>query len=484
MFDDNQEYLHGRLILEGKLIYRDFHSFFPPFADYHTSLTLLFTENILILRYIHSFIFAFLPPLIFLLGRYISKSAPLSFLAALLIIFGPNRPDKYFLFTFLLLSFLLVFQALRSERYKYVFLTLSGCLYSIILLFRYDLTVYYVIASCFLVLMHNFQKRENFRNFLLSSAKYLVVLLLPVVLVIGILLFWSFINNNLNNLIQSIVIVAIGSNYHSSVNLLTLGNLFPSEISPQSVNSAFEGWLYIYILSIAGLLIYFLFKTFKIKKIEDRVAGAMIVPFLLAIPYILPRMDTGHLFKGSMSILVLLPFVLSRSGKVLRKWFVFITILVLFAFIARSYNWTKFNDSYVDFKRKGSVFMNSSYTQASTRISSDTYLKAVDFLSSSRQQYVFAAPYMGSLYYFSDKNPPVKYSNLLVGYTEAGAEDYIIEGIESKDVERIIYDPDGGPNRDIGGAKIIYPKLNSYLLSNFEISFKSREGWLFLLKPN
>jgi len=474
IFDDNQQYLSARSINEGGLIYRDFQSFFPPGSDYHVSVFLTFTQNIIHLRYLHSLIFAFFPVLIFWLNYQVTKKVSISFVPSLLLIFIPNRPDKYFLHAFLALTLVFFYRYLKDKHPKY--LIISGAIISITILFRYDFSLYLLSSYVIVILLSN--------NKLKSNLKELIRLL--VFPLFGLLAFLYFIfKNSIATLAyKQIVIVPLTASAKLKTNLLfPLNELGKSDSIVVIANILLESilyWIFISILVCSLIII----RKGHLKKHDKYFSITLVLSCVFALPYMLGNMDSGHLLKTGYPIVLLLAICMNSLRSELSKniGLIFLSLLVLL-FTMRSIFWVNFNNQIVDFSEKGKFYMNSSFVDGTSRVSADTYKKAVEFLKISDNEYVFAAPYMSSLYYFSDKRPPTIYENLLGGYTfEPYGEEYIIDQICTKKVERVVYDPERGRMAKLGGMKMIYPQVHDFITRNYMTVYESREGWLFMIE--
>ena len=466
IFDDGQMLLNATRILEGQIIYQDFQSFFPPIMDYHAANVLMLSKDIVFIRVLHSLLAATISVLVYKHLRGLGVNKYLSVASALVVILIPARPDKYYIHAYIIASFIALYEYIIKGGKKHLWY--SGILIAIASVFRYDLALYSYLAGA--ATLFFFTKSHK--------VKSVICYLIPAALIWAVHLGVLHSAGLLEGFITQALIVpyAVTQQLHKNV---LFPNFDPLDIASYAelLQSALY-WFYFVTVISGGLLLVS-------KKLKREIKLTVFYAFsiaVLSIFYVLGNMDSGHILKGALFFVLIIPFGYKYAPKLLGKAYLLAFFLIIVGFLVQSVWILRFYDSKADLSKLGSVRINSSYISGTSRPSAQTLEEAVDFLRQAKGENVIALPQHSALYYAANKNSPLVYAAILQSYTyEPFDEKYIVEEIESANIERIVYDPDGGVLRSHGGFRNQYPTVHEYILANYKVIKTTPEGWLFML---
>lgn len=482
---DQGESLHNALrILAGDLPYTDFFAIFPPLDNYFYALIFyLFGESTLVPRLISSFIFAFTPPLIFLILR---RSLPFVYaiIPSFLVVFLDLNVERLFFFTPVLLGVYLFLRGIDSKDKRRLFY--SGLFLGLAGLMRVDIPGTYLLGCVVALIAYvklGYLKKQKI------IFKYFIYLILGFLMTFGVSLIWMAYKGLLFSFYSNSVIKSIEITKLHSLPFPRFVNLVPDTLSASALSESYQVLLgYSILISYVGIAILLIRNRDLVRK------NLEILVFLFsgvfALPYIFGRSDLGHLVKGGFPFLILgtvLLYKVVKSKRGVLK-FVFFAIIILFfvANFVQSLWWVRFNDRNTTIN--GNILrLNSRYLTGSTIPSESTISKTTEFLrlNSKKNEPVLVIPYMAGLYYLSDRPAPTKFNNLLAGFitTEDGEMEFI-ENVEKANVYVVVYDPENGPKMKTSQMKDYNPLIHEYVMNNFEIVEKTEEGWLLMIKRN
>ncbi len=480
MFDYGESLHNGSRILEGMKLYKEIWSFFPPGDTYFPAIILKFLPGFLSIRYVESFFFSlFVVVLAFITKKIINKKY--AFLLSILIVFSNPQTYTWFILLPFYLSVVYIFKFLESNIRKYLFY--SGICLGVGCLFRHDKYVTFLVALTVAVFISYFNKKINIKRKILNSA----IVFIGSMVIVTPLIYWLIQNGTLSIFLRLAFIKgpAISSQFSTGFWGLTV---FSNPLSFRGVYDAFTIFVYLFCLSIFILFSTFLFKRIKKEKKFKLITKYILTLFLVAlaeIPYAYSVIDLGHLLTASMAVWVLGLYLIYEKSKefpIYTKRIIkfFFTILFLGNFITNF--WTIL---YYDSKLNilgDMVNINSSYTSGTTHPTKETVLKTIDFIESNskKNDYILAVPYHSMFYYISERRDPLKYDNFLLGYVSQDDEPEIIEVLQKRDINVVIYDTANGP---LGRRfQDYYPSIHNYLIENYKIIDESEEGWFFMLK--
>lgn len=483
IWDDGAYYTNAKRIISGEVIYKDFQSLFPPLNDYFVAFLVQFVStNIVTLRLVTLLIALLLFPTFFIIGKLLTLSKWISLFIATLPFLAALRPEVLYIHSIFYLGFLFLLIFIW-QKHK-LLLLLSGLLLALGFWLRIDTGVYFTITAAVVVILSDLFLRKLVLRKTLAD---LFILFIPLALSLVVVFLVLLQKGLMMTTIQQIVVVPINITSVIKVNLVSLNNLLNFTLNPKYLNKTFEGWVYIGFMLVYISSIVLVFKSLKKKIVEQTVVLVGLITLVtLAIPYLFGRMDIGHLLKGGMAYFLLGGYVFMKTKSKILKWALAgYAIAIFLGFLAISFWWLSFNYTRYSFGDKGALFLNSRYVPNSTRITGKTLQSAADFLKSSENEYVFAAPYMSSLYYLSNKKSPVLYDSLINKYIfEPYNEEYVVREIVQKRVDHIVYDREKGPDGESSAMKNYYPIIDDYLMKNFEVIQESKDGWLFMQRKN
>ncbi len=476
---DGSHFANAARIIDGDIIYRDFHSYFPPLHDYFLAFLMKYISgNIVIIRISQLIISMSLYPTFLFLARKLGSSRKESVFIASLPFLAILRPELMFIHAIFYVGFLLLVAFIYTKRRHLLFL--SGLTLALGFLFRIEVGMVYIFCCTIMLLVSScLLWKESYKKLFVNLSTFI----LPVLAIFGITLIWLGQKEIIVPMIEQSLFIPIKVAKAIRINLLTVENLFPQNISYKNLNKTFEGWVYVGFIFIFTFTILEFIKSFKKKIGKKEIVGmGLLLIIFIFLPYIFGRMDMGHLLKGGMGFILLGGYLFTKTEhqvvKTLVRIYVFVSVM---GFVVTSVWWIYFFNSFYNFGSKGGLYINSKYVANSTKISGNTIQQANQFLSESENKYVFALPYMPVLYYLSDKKSPVVYDSLLVkSIVEPYNLEYIIRELETKEVDRIVYDRYKVPSGIANSMKDYAPALDEYILTHFRTIVETEDGWLLM----
>lgn len=294
-FYDYGETLHNATrLLNGEVLYKDIWALFPPGFSYFPALIFeIFGKNLLIIRYVESFLFAILVMLIIILAREF-LSPRMLILLSLALIFSDLNIYLLFPYVFFYGSLLLAILYLKSRSPRLIFF--SGLTVGLGFLFRHDLAIITVLTIGLILLVS-----DKIKSASLIFLFGLAVFVLPTLIFIGKI--WSLKEFLYLALIKAPQISKALSPGFSLKSILTL------DLS------------YSHALQVFTLLFYLVYITIflliTLKFINDRKRKIVILSLfifgLLQIPHAISVFEMGHLVKAGIPAIIL-GFYLVQEG--------------------------------------------------------------------------------------------------------------------------------------------------------------------------
>lgn len=477
LVDEGESLHNAQRILSGELPYRDFFAIFPPLDNYFYAIIFwIFGESVVIPRIVASLIFAFVPVLLFLIGKRIMPRI-YALLPALLIIFLDVNIERLYFFTPVLLGFYLFLK----DRFF-----LSGFFLGLASLIRLDITGTFLFGAVTGPVLSYWvsQGKDWVRQWFVQSLKTGLGYALPI----AALLFWLIKQGILSSFleqafIQPVVITSLHSLPFPSPSDLVPGTFSLAGLS-QAYGAAYGYSLLLVYLAVVALLL----KEGKRMLRKSPETVMLLLSGLIALPYVFGRSDIGHMVKGGIPFLVLGAYLLYQVRA--RFHFLLTSVLWLLVFgvflinIAQSVWWLEFNNQKVELDGYR-LRVNGEYVEGSTIPSAQTLQETVAFVreNTAKDEPVLLLPYMAGLYFLTDRPSPTKFNNVLAGFINSKeGESEFIKKVEESGVRVVVYDPENGPKMKTRRLQDYNPLIHNYLLEKFEIIEKTQEGWLLMEK--
>lgn len=475
---DEGESLHNALrILGGEIPYRDFYSPLFPLDTYWGVVAFkLFGVSAFSPRLLSSIVFSFLPPVLFLIASKIMQKK-YALVSCILIVFMDVNVERLYFFTPLFIGFFLFLTFLKNNEKVKVFL--SGLAIGIASLVRVDMGLAFSLGIYLAYSIHLISLKKGFNekaNIFLETVFYFSLgFLLPI----SLLFCWLYSKGILTEFYQATILSPVEVTKNYSLPLPSFFSLFPEEITISSLLLSYRTFLTYLILAVYLFSAALLLKGGKSFWKKQPVFLFVFSVGLMLLPYALGRNDIGHLLKGGLPFLILGSYIISKFS--FKKIALFVPFIILIASLVQNIWWINFNST--AFKtRYGTIRINSEYTEGSTLVTSDTLVRTIEFISKEEKDFM-TAPYMAGVYFLVGKRSQTYFDNIFAGYLETrGGEKEFIKELENLKMERLVYDPQNGPESDISSLKSYYPHLHEYFLDNYEVEYTSPEGWMFMIK--
>lgn len=468
---DEGESLHNAVrILEGGLPYKDFFAIFPPLDNYIFAIIFgIFGKSVLLPRLLMSFVFSFAPPIMFLIiSKYSNKLIALVF--SIIIIFIDLNVERLYIFT-------PIFAALYLFE---VNIFLSGVLLGLISLIRFDLPGTFLVGMLTTLVIQLFDKVNKVKT-VLRILKLISGYSLPIIL--GLIWMWEkkILNLFFKSTIQNSVLI---TKLHH-IPAPSIVKILPKDFNLSSLAVSYESFYFYLVIGI--LCVSFFVVVFSLREIikNHQILLVIIISGILSIPYVFGRTDMGHVVKGTMPSLFLLPYLLKKV-KVFNK-FKSAFLLIIFAFVIipnlfQSIWWIRFNDTNITIGGY-KLRINSKIVTGSTVPGAFGLKNAVQFLEdSSQNEKVLALPYLAGVYFLSSKNPPGMYNNLLAGFitTDEDQEKYI-NLLRASEVKKVVYARYTGPKMFKNKLFEYNSRIDEYIMKNYKIVDENENGWLLMV---
>ncbi len=468
LLDEGESLHNATRILAGELPYRDFFAIFPPLDNYFFALIFsLFGKSVIAPRLVMSIIFAFAPAFMFLiLTKYVKTVVAV--VPVFLLVFLDLNVERLYFFTPIFVAIYLI--------NKNIFI--SGLLLGLASLIRADIPGTYLAGLGLALLIGSLYNHEKFGLIFKKLVVFGLGYLIPVLTVT----YWMYANNILALFIKSAILDSVIITKLHDLPFPSILHIIPSTLSLSAFAASYEA-TYTYLM-LAVYIVFFCFLMVNWREVvkKDISIVGLFFAGVLALPYVFGRSDMGHIVKGSMPFLFLAAYLFTKLRTKYLTFFATCVVLMLFlAGIVQSIWWIRFNNTTVSIGGY-SLRINSSYSPGSTAVTADTLEKSVEFLKHSEQgEKVLALPYMAGIYFLADRQPPIKFYNLLAGFiTSAEEENEFISQVRQLKIKRLIYTPETGPRMEKNKLRDYNPLIHEFIMANYKPVAETKEGWLLM----
>lgn len=475
---DEGEYLHNGLrIIRGDIPYRDFFSYLPPLYNYWNVFAFkLFGVSAFSPRLLNSFIFSFVPVLYYLIVRRFS-SRIIATLIAISIGFMELSMERLYYHSFTFGSLFCYFAYLRNNR-KEIGL-LSGLLLGIATLFRIDVALQLLLG---LTIVSVFYQFHNSSEWVYASLKQLITIGAGFLVPVAGSLYWLTSHNALSQFVRSSVVTPSAFFKSQTLPFPKPWNIFPASLSPKDIFSSYEAFFMHLIVLIYLLAMYLIIKNWKHVWKNTPELPTFLIVAVFTTPYIFSRPDLGHMVKGGLPAFFVAAYILEKIKKPALKYALLgIPLILILVGVAQLIWWTRFFDTELR-TPNGVIRTNSSTAKNSTLVSADTIKKSLAFIdkNSSPEDQVLIIPYMAGLYFLSNRPSKSYVGNIYYSYIPD--EGKFVEELRRLNLKVVIYDLSNAPPGFSQKLHEFYPKIDEYIMDNFEIVEESPEGWMFLVR--
>jgi hypothetical protein len=294
-------------LMDGQLIYRDFHHTYAPGRFYLIALAFqAFGRNLLVERYVFAFLEAVKCLLAFLIVRELTRSW-WSLLAPFLIMIAPGPWHKVF---FSSVGFVATYAVVLSIRRRPGFLVVAGLVVGCCAFFRQDVAGFAFLGGLAGIAIHGLTEHRGVRDLFLR-----VVLLAAGILIIAApVLLYFHLHEALKPMIHQITVDGMRDNMTNRIPYPGLG----------AVTRVDSSYL-LYVLPVK-LLFYLPFAVYALtllvilRRVLSRkwtpAATSLVVVALvsiLAFNQSVWRSDLGHLLQSMQYVFLLIPVVLASG---------------------------------------------------------------------------------------------------------------------------------------------------------------------------
>jgi len=448
-------------LMEGQLIYRDFHHTYAPGRFYlMAGVFKVFGKNLLAERYVFAFLEALKCMLAFLIVREVTGSR-LAFVAPLLVMIAPGPWHKVF---FSSLGFLATYMVLVSYRRRPAFLLFTGVVIACCAVFRQDVAGFATVGGLAALVIHGLTEGRGVAD----SLRRIVYLAAGIAAVAVPFLVYFHLEGALEPMIHKITVDGMRDNLTNRMPYPGLGARTPLDSSYLA-----------YVLPVR-LLFYLPFPAYGLaaatiiwsalrRRWQPAMTSLLVVTAVsvLAFNQSMWRSDLGHLLQSMQYVFLLIPVMLAIAFRRLGKggWSSALKVLLVvlppaflvWASIGVVAGSTDFRVMPV-FEKEGLSVGDVEYLgSAAVRVGNDTrleierarvYVRPVEAkfftalgrfldMNTSPGDYVLAVPQLQMLYFFYDRKNPTRYAHYRRGI-EPEDEDRYIADIEAHSTEYIL----------------------------------------------
>jgi hypothetical protein len=446
-------------IMEGQVIYRDFHHTYAPGRFYLVAAAFgVFGKNILVERVLFALLQALKCGLAFLIVRSVVKNG-FAYLAPVLIMIAPGPWHKVF---FSSLGFLAAYVVMRSIHRSLSYLVLCGVVVGLCALFRQDVAGVAVIGGVAGMLLRELERREGFSVLI----RRLACLLAGIVIVIVPVVLYFHAQGALGPMVHKITRDGMIDNMTNRIP-------YPGLAARAGVDSQYLGYilpvrLLFYVPFAAYVLAaVVIIKNFVTPGLSRRLTDLVVITIasVLAFNQSVWRSDIGHLLQTMQYVYLLVPIVLASTYSYLtsgwdpgssRRWalkgglLLAGPVLLFWAAFGCTVGSTDSRTA-ARFAREGVSIGDTEYIgSALLRMGNDTdlglerapvYVRKIEasFFTAVKSyldahtlpgDYVLAVPQLQMIYFLFDRKNPTRYAHYRRAL-EPAEEDRYIEDIES-----------------------------------------------------
>jgi hypothetical protein len=303
-------------IMEGQVIYRDFHHTYAPGRFYLLGAVFAVTgKHILAERFVFVLLQALKCMLAFLIVRRITRS-DYAYLAPLLIVAAPGPWHKVFFSSVGLLSVYAIMSALRRDTAKSYLL--AGVAAGACAVFRQDAAGFAVIGGAAAVVVFHIKERRGVGGIL----KRWLWLAAGACAVIGAVFLWFYSHDALGAMLHKIAVEGMKDNMTNRIPYPPLGaaggidRTYVSYILP--VKALFYLPPVVYAVSACAAVWLAITSS---RRLQYAYMICLLVVAVLAFNQAAWRSDLSHLLQSAQYVFVLIPILLWAADMFLRRRF-------------------------------------------------------------------------------------------------------------------------------------------------------------------
>ena len=498
-------------ILDGQVIYRDFHHTYAPGSFYlMAGLFKAFGHNILIERLVFALLEAMKCAVAFLIVRRITRSI-FAYLAPLLLALAPGPWHKVFFPAF---GFLALYVVLVATARPAIWYLVAGAVIGLCALFRQDVAGFAAIAAAIAVAVEGVRLKSALR----LPIKKLAYLVAGMVVVVGPVLCLFYRANALRPMIHKIAVDGMLDNMTNRIPFPGLGAragfdaAFLKHVLP--VKIFFYLPFAVYVLAAAVCLRALARRAWQV---EHTLLLAVLAAAVMAFNQSMWRSDVGHLLQSMQYVFLVVPVLLAslhrlvarraRAGArvvVVAKWVLLAVAPLALFWVTMSCTGAAGDPklaarflaegvSVGDSEYAGSILVRAGnsvkldiprapiyVTPGEARFFSEIgrFLEA----NTSPGEYVLAVPQLQTLYFLFDRRNPTRYAHYRRSLAPEEERRYI-EDIESHGTKYILL------TEPFEGARLgqtsesfgEYAKpVRDWILANYQSV--GRIGWVMILR--
>jgi hypothetical protein len=448
-------------LMDGQLIYRDFHHTYAPGRFYLVAAVFkVFGKNLLAERYVFVVLEALKCMLAFLIVREVTGSR-LALLAPLLVVIAPGPWHKVF---FSSLGFLATYVVIVSYRRRPMCLLFTGFVLACCAVFRQDVAGFATVGAIAALVIHGLTEGRG----VVDSLRRIVYLGAGIAVFAVPFLLYFHLQGALGPMIHKITVDGMRDNLTNRMPYPGLGARTPVDSSYLAYVLPVRLLFYLpfaaYGLAVSAIIWSALRRRWRPAMTSFLVVTAVSV---LAFNQSMWRSDLGHLLQSMQYVFLLIPAILAiglrRLGKGGRNSALKVVLVVLppaflvWASIGVVAGSTDFRMMPVFAKEGLSVGDVEYLGSVAVRVGNDTrlelerarvYVRPVEAkfftalgrfldMNTSPGDYVLAVPQLQMLYFFYDRKNPTRYAHYRRGI-EPEDEDRYIADIEAHGTEYIL----------------------------------------------
>jgi hypothetical protein len=462
-------------VMDGQLIYRDFHHTYAPGRFYLVAAAFkVFGKNLLVERYVFAFLQALKCMFAFLIVWEVTRSR-LAFLAPLLILIAPGPWHKVF---FSSLGFLATYIVIVSYRRRPRILFTTGVVLALCAVFRQDVAGFAVVGGLAAVVIQGLTESRDATG----SLRKVVFLAFGIAAVALPFLLYFHMQGALKPMIHKITVDGMRDN-------LTNRIPYPGLWAETSIGSSYLAYVFpVRLLFYLPFVTYVLAGAAIVLSVWRRRWGhrttslvVLVVVSVLAFNQSMWRSDIGHLLQSMQYVYLLIPVILAGAfgrlgsgsrGSMLKAVLALLPPAFLIwasvGIVAGSNDYSVMpvfaqeRLSVGDVEYLGSIAVRAGNTTKLEVERAPVYARPVEaaffgalgrFLDMNTKpgDYVLAVPQLQMLYFFYDRKNPTRYAHYRRAIEPEEEDRYIADIEESRTEYILLTEPYEGAK--LGGTK-------------------------------
>jgi hypothetical protein len=480
-------------VMDGQLIYRDFHHTYAPGRFYLVAAAFkVFGKNLLVERYVFAFLQALKCMFAFLIVWEVTRSR-LAFLAPLLVLIAPGPWHKVF---FSSLGFLATYIVIVSYRRRPRILFTTGAVLALCAVFRQDVAGFAVVGGLAAIVIQGLTESRDATG---SLRKVLFLACGIAAITLPFLLYFHM-QGALKPMIHKITVDGMRDNLTNRIPYPGLG-------AETSIGSSYLAYvLPVRLLFYLPFVAYVLAGAAIVLRVWRRRRGhrttslvVLVVVSVLAFNQSMWRSDIGHLLQSMQYVYLLIPVILAGAfsrlgsgsrGSMLKAMLVLLPPAFLIwasvGIVAGSNNFSVMpvfaqeRLSVGDVEYLGSIAVRVGNTTKLEVERAPVYVRPVEaaffgalarFLDMNTMpgDYVLAVPQLQMLYFFYDRKNPTRYAHYRRAIEPEEEDRYIADIEESRTEYILLTEPYEGAK--LGGTRRAFAeyarKVRDWIFENY-----------------